>query len=125
MAIYIGPEGVVEATYNAGVCLTSLGSFLRRDAPAGVAIRRLNEDIESRSLVIEKAVAYAVTELGKPFDFSATATIPLKVNEDNVHCAEVVWRAYKSAGLELDGNNGPFLYPDDIYYCSWLEAVWS
>ena len=123
MAIYTGRGGVVEATYNAGVCLTPLRSFLRRDAPASVSIRRLDGDIGNRDVVIEEAVAYAMTEVGRPFDFSATATIPLKMNEQNVHCAEVVWRAYKAAGIDLDGNNGPFLYPDDIYYCPRLEAV--
>ncbi len=128
MALYVGEKpyaGVVEATYNAGVCYTALPAFLQRDAPADVSVLRLKRDLENRSQIIEEAIAYALSEVGRPFDFTATATFPLKINEENVHCAEVVWRAYRSAGIDLDGNDGCFLYPDDIYYCPKLEAAWT
>ena len=128
MALYVGERpyaGVVEATYNAGVCYTALPAFWQRDEPADISVRRLREDLENRDEIIEKAIAYALTEVGRAFDFTATATVPLKLNEQNVHCAEVVWRAYQAAGMDLDGDDGPFLYPDDIYYCRQLEAVWT
>lgn len=127
MALYVGEEpyaGVVEATYNAGVCYTALPAFLERDEPAEIAVLRLKGDLENRSGIIKQAVAYALSEVGRAFDFTATATVPLKLNEQNVHCAEVVWRAYWAAGINLDGDDGPFLYPDDIYYCHHLEPIW-
>lgn len=128
MALYVGEqpyEGVVEATYNAGVCFTSLPSFLRRDEPAQVSVLRLRRDVQNRDQIIEDAIAHAMTMVGLQFNFTATATFPMKLNEENAHCAEVVWRAYQSAGVDLDGNRGLFLYPDDIYYSPKLEAAWT
>lgn len=121
MAFYAG-GGVVEATFNLGVCYTPLPEFLERDRPAGIAVRRL-KDMPGREEIIQKAIDYALSEVGKPFDFTATATIPLKISKDRIHCAAVVWRAYLAAGVDLDSNDGPSLYPDDIYFSPKLEAI--
>jgi len=131
VAIYVGDQdveggessaGVVEATYSRGVFRTSLWAFLERDEPAAMAVRRLR-DMASHEEAIQKAVDYALAQVGKPFDFTATATIPWKVNPANLHCAELVWKAYKAAGIDLDFDDGPLLYPDDIYYSSRLRSV--
>ncbi len=125
MALYVGKqpyEGVVEATFNGGVRYTPLEAFLDRDEPADISIRRLKE-LASREEIIQEAIEYALAQVGKPFDFTASATIPLKSNEENFHCGEVVWRAYKAAGIDLDSNGGILLYPDDIYYSPWLQPV--
>jgi uncharacterized protein YycO len=131
MAIYVGTQdvagrqssvGVVEATYNAGIRRTSLHRFLERDEPARMAVRRL-ADMPSREEAIQKAIDYALAQVGKPFDFTATATIPWKVNGANLHCVEVIWRAYKAGGIDLDFNDGLLLYPDDIYFSSRLRSV--
>ncbi len=125
MALYVGEQpyaGVVEATYNGGICYTPLPSFLERDYPAYLAVKRLG-DLPGREEALQKAIEYAMEQVGNAFDFSATATIPLKVNGQNQHCAEVVWRAYKAAGIDLDCNDGPLLYPDDVYYSPRLGLV--
>ena len=121
MALYAG-GGVVEATFNLGVCYTPLQEFLERDRPAGITVRRL-KDMPGREEIIQKAIDYALSEVGEPFDFTATATIPLKISKDRIHCAAVVWRAYLAAGIDLDSNDGPSLYPDDIYFSPKLEAI--
>lgn len=113
--------GVVEATYNAGISYTPLPAFLERDLPAEVSVRRL-KDIPDRDEVVRVAVEYALAQVGKPFDYTATATLPLKINERNLHCSEVVWRSYKAAGIDLDSNGGPLVYPDDIYFSPKLES---
>jgi uncharacterized protein YycO len=87
-----------------------------------MAVRRLR-DVPSREEDIQKAIDYALAQVGKPFDFTATATIPWKVNEANLHCTELIWRAYKAAGIDLDFDDGLLLYPDDIYYSSKLRPV--
>ena len=69
------------------------------------------------------AIGYAMAQVGRDFDFTATATIPMKVTEEKQHCAEVVWRAYKAAGIDLDSNDTPFLYPDDLYYSPRLRPL--
>ncbi len=125
MALYVGAQpypGVVEATFNGGICYTPLPSFLQRDYPAYLAVRRL-ADLPGREEAVEKAIEYAMEQVGNEFDFSATATIPLKVNGQNQHCAELVWRAYKAAGIDLDSNDGPLLYPDDVYYSPKLRTA--
>jgi uncharacterized protein YycO len=125
MALYVGEQpyaGVVEATYNGGICYTPLGAFLARDEPAVMSVRR-PDNMPGRDEIIQEAIEYAMAQVGKTFDFTATATIPLKANEENLHCAEVVWRAYESAGVDLDSNGTLFLYPDDIYYSPKLRPV--
>ncbi len=125
LALYVGEQpyaGVIEATYNLGVYYTPLPVFLDRDQPADITVRRL-KDIPDREEIIRKAIDYAMAQVGKPFDFTATATIPLKVNAENLHCAEVIWRSYMAAGIDLDSNDGLFLFPDDIYYSPKLGPI--
>lgn len=122
LALYVGERAVVEATYNGGVCHTPVERFLERDKPADISVKRLKET-PLREEIIQRAIEYALDQVGKPFDFTATATFPLKFNEENQHCAEVIWRAYKSAGVDLDSDNGLLLYPDDIYYSPRLRPL--
>jgi len=129
MGIYIGEvdyagelNGVVESTFDSGVIIISLDSFIERDRLSRFSVRRL-ENMPGREEVIERMIEYALNSVGKPFDVTATATIPLKVNDRNLHCVEVVWQAYKVAGINLDSNGGLILYPDDIYFSSRLVPV--
>jgi len=131
LAIYIGTglgvlrypaPAVIEATFDGDVYCTPLSEFLRRDKPAEMAIVRLRE-APSRTQAIQKAIDYALAQVEKPFDYTATAGIPMKVNEENIHCTELIWRSFRAGGVDLDSDGGPLLYPDDIYYCSELEPV--
>jgi len=122
LALYVGEQAVVEATYNGGVCYTPVEIFLERDKPAEVSVKRLKE-MPFREEIIHQAIEYALDQIGKPFDFTATATFPLKINEKNQHCTEVIWRAFKAAGVDLDSDNGVLLYPDDIYYSPRLRPI--
>jgi uncharacterized protein YycO len=137
VAIYVGDQdvdggqtsaGVVEATFNGGVARTPLWAFLERDTPTQMAVRRLRDDMPSCEEAIQNAIDYALAQVGKPFDYTATAGIPWKFNSANLHCAELVWRAYKAAGIDLDFDGGPLrllplLYPDNVYYSSKLGPV--
>lgn len=114
--------GVIEATYNGGITFTPVRSFLQRDAHAEMHVKRL-KDVADRQGIIDAAAQHALDQVSKPFNFTATASIPLKINPDNFHCGEIVWRAFLAAGLDLDTLGGPFIYPDDIYYHPWLESV--
>ena len=87
----------------------------QRDLPADVSVRRL-KDIPDRDEIIRIVVEYALAQVGQPFDYTATATLPFKINESNLHCAEVAWRSYMAAGVDLDSNGGLLVYPDDIYF---------
>ena len=122
LALYVGERAVVEATYNGGVCYTPVEIFFDRDKPAEISVKRLKE-MTFREEIIHQAIEYALDQVGKSFDFTATVTFPLKINEENQHCAELIWRAYKTAGVNLDSDNGVLLYPDDIYYSPRLKPV--
>jgi len=41
LALYVGEQAVVEATYNGGVCYTPVEAFLERDKPAEISVKRL------------------------------------------------------------------------------------
>jgi uncharacterized protein YycO len=122
VALYAG-DGVIEATFNGGVCYTPLAEFLDRDWPAGVTVRRLKDNIPNREEIIQKAVDYALNQVGQPFDYTAITPIPLKIGKDRFDCAELVWKAYLAGGVNLDSNAGPLLFPGDIYYSSWLRPI--
>ena len=127
VAIYVGEQPltgptVVEATYDMGVCLTPLHLFFERDKPAQIAAKRL-EDMPLRQDIIQRAIDYALSQEGKPFDRSGLTPLSLKITEGKQHCSELVWRAYKAAGVDLDSNDGLRLYPDDIYYSPKLKLV--
>ena len=117
VAVYVEDPypSVVEATFNLGISQTPLREFVERDLPAEVSVRRL-KDIPGRDEVIRIAVEYALAHVGQPFDYAATATLPLKINENNLHCAEVAWRSYLAAGVDLDSDGGLLVFPDDIYF---------
>ncbi len=129
LAIYVGEQtfaggyrapAMVEATYNGGVVLTSVENFLRRDEPAKIEVKRLGE-MPERGRIIAEAVNYALAQQGKPFPGILNAWH--KFGSKRLQCSEVVWRAYKSAGVELDSNRDVLLLPDDIYYSPLLELV--
>jgi uncharacterized protein YycO len=116
-AVYVEDPypSVVEATYNLGISQTGLAEFVARDLPAEVSVRRLKR-IPNRDEVIRVVVEYALAQVGRPFDYAATATIPVKINENNLHCAELAWRSYMAAGVDLDSDGGLLVFPDDIYF---------
>ena len=117
-AVYVEDPypSVVEATFNLGISQTPLPEFLARDWPAEVSVRRLKRNIPDRGVVIDKAVEYALAHVDYPFDYTATATLPFKFSEGNLHCAEVAWRSYMAGGVDLDSNGGLLVFPDDIYF---------
>ena len=123
VAVYVGGEIVVEATYDLGVCLTPLNVFFERDEPARISAKRLKEDMPLRDDIIQQAIDYALSQEGRPFDRSGLTPLSLKITEGKQHCSELVWRAYKAAGVDLDSNDGLRLYPDDIYYSPKLRPV--
>ncbi len=123
VAVYLEDPypSVMEATYNAGIARTALDVFLERDVPALVSVRRLEKRAD-RDQVLVAVVQYALAQEGRAFDYTATATLPLKLNEGNLHCAELAWRSYRAGGVDLDSNGGLLIYPDDIYFAPELEA---
>ncbi|WP_394620386.1 hypothetical protein JNUCC0626_15150 [Lentzea sp. JNUCC 0626] len=69
--------------------------------------------VKAKQSTRNKAANYAYNELrGKFYDGDFAKN---KINTAlGVNCSELVWRAYKHAGIELDADGGPGVYPDDI-----------
>jgi len=118
---YLSPV-VVESKFDGGVCYTTLSEFLSRDKHTTTAVARLKES-PSRAETVQKAIEYALDQVGKPFDYTATATIPMKLGEARLNCTELIWRSFMAGGVDLDSDGGPLLYPDDIYYSPELEPL--
>ena len=112
LGLYVGGEEIVEATFSGGITMISLQSFLERDGDAKIGVRRPTCSEED----IRKIIDYAEAQVDKPFDFTASTSFPLKFNEKNLHCTELIWRAFKEAGIDIDVDYGLFVYPDDIYF---------
>jgi uncharacterized protein YycO len=129
LGVYVGDQAfggfykegaVIEATYDGGIISTTVDAFYNRDLPANVYIKRL-KDVPDREKIIESAVQYALDQIGG--EFEPFILPPNKLEDKKHHCSEIVWRAYKSAGTDLDSDGGFMLLPDDIYYSSWLESI--
>lgn len=114
LGLYVGGS-VIEATFNGGITRTSLSTFLKRDGAAKIGVRRPKLGSDARDS-IRKVIDYALDQVGKSFDFTATTSFPAKFNQDNLSCTELIWRAFKAADIDLDVNGGLFIYPDDIYF---------
>ncbi|MDX8145791.1 YiiX/YebB-like N1pC/P60 family cysteine hydrolase [Lentzea sp. BCCO 10_0061] len=69
--------------------------------------------VKAKQTTRNKAANYAYNELrGKSYDIDFAIN---KINSTlRLNCSELVWRAYKAAGIELDANGGTGVYPDDI-----------
>jgi uncharacterized protein YycO len=69
--------------------------------------------VKAKQTTRDKAANYAYNELrGKSYDTDFATN---KINGSSaLNCSELVWRAYKAAGIELDSNGGPAVYPDNI-----------
>lgn len=115
---------VVEAGYSRGVYWVPLRAFLESNESVGISVKRL-KDMPSRGEVIQQATDYAFAQVGKPFDrIAITGVLPLKITAEKIHCAELVWRAYKVAGIDLDSDRGIFILAEDIYHSPLLELGW-
>lgn len=40
-----------------------------------------------------------------------------------LNCSEIVWAAYYESGIDIDGDGGIGVYPNDIYESEYLEVV--
>lgn len=67
-------------------------------------------------------VAWAVSRLGRPYrwptDYAA------KDNDSRMYCSQYVWIDYKgNMSIDLDGDGGYIVFPDDIYYNQYVQHI--
>ena len=58
----------------------------------------------------EKAVSYAESKLCAPYNFNFFN----KTNTSAFYCSQIVWKAWKQQGVELDYNGGDAVWPGDL-----------
>jgi len=120
--IHILPSGVGGDTF---VRMDSLESFLQTISLAAIyRLRQSNPDIANRAILKAKSfIGKARFDL--EFDLS---------NSDELYCTELVWQAYKSAGIDLvDGSfdqlslpfmkSTQFILPSRLAQSHWLYEV--
>ena len=75
------------------------------------------------SFVSENAARYAKNNL-LGIDYSLFCGIfDEKNNNQKSNCSHIVWLAYYSQGVDIDGNGGRIVTPKDILSCTSLEVV--
>ena len=125
IAMYVGNDYVVEASaaYDVkhhvwlvnGVAYTKVKDLCSRGVDE-VLVMRLEDNPEA----VEAAIDYADSQIGKNYDW-----LLWKLNERSQYCSELIWRAYKVSGIDLDSDGGPFITPDDIANSPHLVKVYQ
>ncbi len=78
---------------------------------------------QADSNVIDKAVQYAIEQIGKPYNMTE-----LKYDSSSFYCSQLVWQAYFQAGVNLDSNDSAYndygiVLPSDIFLSPYLYLV--
>lgn len=100
-------------------------STIWKKFPTAAVLRPRNLSEEE----IDKVVTYAKEKLWN-VKYDLTAGVLGKDKDENgnflkTHCSHLVWAAYKSIGVDIDGNGGIFVLPEDFLKSENLEIIWS
>jgi hypothetical protein len=111
------PHNHVGIFYTTKTVVEAPGPTSRSQARTAATLNKcgpvLKMYVKAKQTTRDKAANYAYNELrGKFYD------IDFNNNKTNtsllLNCSELVWRAYKAVGIELDANGGTGVYPNDI-----------
>jgi hypothetical protein len=115
-ALYVGNGQIIDSTDRGGVQYRTLAGFVD-DADDYVVAHRLKDWSEA---VAQGALDYAIAHIGTPYDY---AFFGGKNTEDKMYCSELVWRSYLSQGVDLDSNQGLWVWPNEIVASPLLVEV--
>lgn len=95
-------------------------SFLKQNDDAVIVMRLYNTNEE----LIDKVVGFAMKQIGKTYNMYFTD----KMTTDKFYCPQLVWRAYKEVGIDIDNNGDKFydyglVLASDIYKSPYLFIV--
>lgn len=128
---------VIHASYREagqardGVLSEPIEAFLKPASASAAAVLRLNSapgDLPRSALNEAEALLADQTPFDDDFDLSSA---------DRVYCTELVWAAYKKAGIDLvDGRfdnlplligagKRPYLLPSSLFLSTHLHVIWT
>jgi len=128
---------VIHASYGEhgqlkdGVLIESLAAFLKPESARAAAVMRLN-DSDSRLSLSALHEAERFLKNQTPFDDAFDLS-----TQSRMYCTELIWVAYKHAGLDLvDGHfdnlplqvgdgRRPYLLPGSLFRSTHLHVVWT
>jgi len=113
--VFITTNGLVKPD----VALYPL-SFLKKNDDIVIVMRLNNAGNE----LINKVVEFAMKQIGKTYNMYFTD----KMTTDKFYCTQLVWRAYKESGLDIDSNGNRYydyglVLASDIYKSPYLYIV--
>lgn len=73
--------------------------------------------------VISDAIAFGHTKIGTPFSYFSNLFD--KTNTDKFYCSQFVWNCYLNAGVDLDGNGGMAVFPNDLVRSDKVSIVYK
>lgn len=70
--------------------------------------------------VMNEAATIAASTTGSMYDINFLNN--KNHNYTELNCSELIWGSYYEAGIDVDGNGGLGVYPNDIYNSEYLEV---
>jgi len=122
-----GEEGQPED----GVMIEPIESFLKPESASAAAVLRVTEGSNKAPLTALREAEHFLKD-ATPFDDAFDLNTP-----DKLYCTELVWLAYKRAGIDLvdskfdnlplliGGMNRPYLLPSSLFRGRHLRVVWT
>ena len=125
LVVEAGNETVLESVApGRNSTVTFGGAFWFRESPNFMVLRLKNE---YRSLADPEQVAAAAKNTLYDLPYSFTVGFFSKKDQGekpkHTHCSHLVWQAYKSFGVDIDGNGGALVTSRDIARSDRLEVV--
>lgn len=116
-----------QSHYDDVARMEPIESFLQTDRASLAAIYRLQDDASAQAMKASN-IALTYTIQRRPFDFHFDLQTPYEL-----YCTELVWRAYREAGIDLvDGKfdqlsmplaKQAYILPSSLLRSHWLKLV--
>ena len=111
--LYLGEGEVLEAYVDYGVCIQPLGHY---EDYTELCFLRANVSNEIKTKVITAARSF----VGETF-----YPVAFKQNDRYYNCSNIIWKAYKEQGINLDANNDIWIAPESFGDSPYVNIIFE